>query len=117
MQSNGLIINSKKVSVKLKAIICDAPVKAFICNVKCHTGYFGCTKCVCEGDYVDHRIIFNSLNSELRTNSSFRNRSQPEHHHGHSILEELDIDMVKTFPLDYMHLVLLGVTKIILLLW
>lgn len=42
---------------------------------------------------------------------------QPEHHKGTSILESLNIDMVKQVPLDYMHLVLLGVTKRVLSLW
>lgn len=36
---------------------------------------------------------------------------------GTSPLEELDIDMIKSFPLDYLHLVLLGVFRRLLLIW
>ncbi|EFN77288.1 hypothetical protein EAI_00144, partial [Harpegnathos saltator] len=44
-------------------------------------------------------------------------RSQTEHHTGDSILENLSIEMVSQIPLDYMHLVCLGVTKRLLQLW
>ncbi len=41
----------------------------------------------------------------------------PEHHHGTSPLEETSLDMVSGFPLDYMHLVCLGVMRRLLHLW
>lgn len=78
---------------------------------------FGCSKCMCEGDYVDGRVVFLESTCALRTNDPFRTKQQPEHHHAPSVLENLSIDMVKQFPLDYMHSVLLGVTKRILSLW
>lgn len=40
-----------------------------------------------------------------------------EHHTGDSILEKLGIGMVTQIPLDYMHLVCLGVVKRLLQLW
>lgn len=49
---------------------------------------------------------------ELRTDTNFRNRYQPEHHHFKSVLEELPIDMVKAFPTsDALHLFDLGIMK------
>lgn len=51
-------------------------------------------------------------NNELRTDSLFRNRYQPEHHKKDSILELLPIDMVKAFPIsDALHLFDLGITR------
>lgn len=117
IEKNGLIIEDKVYSIKLACIICDAPAKAFIANIKNHTGYHGCTKCICEGDYLERRVVFLSTDCTLRTNESFRNRTDTEHHRGPTILEELNIDMIKQLPIDYMHLVLLGVTKRVLLLW
>ena len=35
----------------------------------------------------------------------------------YSIITDLNIDMIETFPLDYLHVVLLGVTRKTILLW
>ena len=58
-----------------------------------------------------------SLN--LRTDESFRLGSDPLHHKGESPFEKdsLHIDMIFSFPLDYMHLVCLGVMKMLLKFW
>lgn len=75
----------------------------------------------------------------LRTDGSFRNRRHRKHHLGEifsyrlsnasmlnmialdhtgtSPFEELDMDMINSFPLDYMHLVLLGVFKRLIQIW
>ena len=48
----------------------------------------------------------------LRSDASFRARADEEHHIGTSVLENLiGFDMVNNFPLDYMHLVCLGVVR------
>ncbi|KYN22279.1 hypothetical protein ALC57_05315 [Trachymyrmex cornetzi] len=57
------------------------------------------------------------IHNTFRTDETFKNRSQPEHHTGDSILEKLPIEMVSQIPLDYMHLVCLGVTKRLLQIW
>jgi hypothetical protein len=53
----------------------------------------------------------------LRDDVSLRNKDQEEHHTGKSILENLPIDMVATFPLDYIHLCCLGVMRKLLWVW
>lgn len=52
-----------------------------------------------------------------RTDGSFRVQSDEQHHRCRSILEELPIDMVQIFPIDYMHCVLLGVMKRLINTW
>jgi len=58
-------------------------------------------------------------NFALRNDASFRARSHPEHHvGGDSPFLALDnLDMVFGFPLDYLHLVLLGVMRKLLKIW
>ncbi|XP_067204058.1 uncharacterized protein [Linepithema humile] len=117
LSKNGIIVSNKKYVVIVNAIVCDAPAKSFITCTKGHTGYFACSKCIQEGDFVRNRVIFPETNNALRTDQSFRNRTQSEHHNGDSILERLSIDMVLQIGLDYMHLVCLGVMKRMLQLW
>lgn len=61
-----------------------------------------------------HRIISSDVERErfLRTDTQFRSRFQTEHHREDSILENLPIDMIKSFPTtDSLHLLHLGITK------
>lgn len=62
-------------------------------------------------------MVFLSESVPLRTNENFRDRTNEEHHTGTSPFESLPIDMVTQFPLDYMHLVCLGVMKALLTTW
>ncbi|KAM0727248.1 hypothetical protein ACS0PU_006580 [Formica fusca] len=116
IQENGIIIEGKKIDVVLKAIICDAPARAFITYTKYHGGYFGCSKCTQEGEWVSH-VIFPETDNCLRTDESFNNMQQEEHHTGESILKRLKIGMVSDIAIDYMHLVCLGVMKRLLKIW
>ena len=115
---NGFSYSSQHFSVEIKAFICDAPAKSFIKFVKGHSGYFSCTKCYTEGEY-SNRIYFPDIhNLRLRTDGEFRDKVQKDHHTGVSVIELIPkVDMIKSFPLDYMHLVCLGVTKKLLYLW
>ena len=103
-------VNSQPID--LHSIICDTVARAFIRKVKCHTGYYGCDKCVQKGKYYpSRRMSFPRIRSQLRTDADFREQRYSEHHTGLSILTNLQINMVQQFPLDPMHLVFLGVVK------
>jgi hypothetical protein len=117
LQSNGLMFENKKYSVKIKLIICDTPANSFILHTKGHTGFESCRKCIVHGVTIENRRCFPETDCERRTDSSFRAQTYPGHHKGITPLLSLDIDMVKNVPLDYMHLVCLGVMKTLLLFW
>ena len=52
------------------------------------------------------------MNATLRTNESFRARRDRLHHNNElTPLLRLRIDIVKCFPIDYMHLICLGTFK------
>ncbi|XP_075737303.1 uncharacterized protein LOC142776830 [Rhipicephalus microplus] len=115
--TTGITIGETAIPVSLYALICDAPAKAFVLYVRSHTGYYSCTKCDVKGVYCEGRVCFPNVNARKRTDDSFRLKVQEEHHTGESILEELPFDLVKDIPLDYMHLVCLGVMNKLLTLW
>jgi len=109
--------NNMKYDISLTAVICDTPARAFVKCVKGHAGYHGCDKCTQEGEYVSSRMTFPAINAPKRTNESFRNQSNEEHHVGLCPLTCLPIDMISCFPLDYMHLICLGVMRKLIYLW
>lgn len=86
-----------------------------------HASYHACQMCMAEGVYSRPkrkmcfpRIAISDMEreTELRTDERFRNRYQPQHHVAYSILENLQIDIVRAFPTsDALHLLDLGVMK------
>jgi len=102
--------------VCVHSFVCDAPARAMLKNVKGHTGYFGCDKCHDEGEW-QNRMTFPDSSAALRTDIEFAAMSDKEHHLSKSALGDLPIGMVSKFPVEYMHLVCLGVVKRLILYW
>lgn len=108
--TNGITVNNVRYNLKLSAVICDAPARAFVKEIKGHSSREGCERCIQKGVFLS-RMTFPHLSSPLRTDLSFRNQTHKNHHKGISPFTELNIDMVRSFPLDYLHLYCLGVNK------
>ena len=102
--------------VRISAVICDAPACAMIKAIKGHGGYWGCGKCVQKGSWLE-KVVFLEMDAALRTDEAFIAMEAMEHHTGPTPLTELVIGMVTAFPLDYMHLVCLGVVRRLLKFW
>ena len=100
----------------LSCIICDAPARAFVKQIKGHSGYHGCDKCLQRGVW-NRKMTFPLTNANRRTDVSFDEMRDDHHHIGPSPFGHLPIGMVSQFPTDYMHLVYLGVMKRVLWLW
>ncbi|BHF79751.1 hypothetical protein SprV_0702287400 [Sparganum proliferum] len=99
------------VRVELANVICNTPARSYVWQVKAHNGYYGCDRCCHMGTPVANHMTFPVHRGRLRDDRSFRMRSQEQHHKGTSPFEDLPIDMVASFPIDYMHLVCLGVMR------
>ena len=114
---NGIFVKENMYTVTVKSIICDAPAKAMVKAVKLYNGYYGCDKCCQKGVYLG-RMTYQQIDDvQLRSDESFRNETNPQHHTSVSPFCDLPIDMVHCFPADYMHQVCLGVQKRCLLAW
>ena len=116
MFEDGLIIENRKIVIKIHAVVCDTPAKAFIKCTKGHSGYYSCFMCNIKGEHF-RKMTFSGSDNQLRSDYLFRKKANIEHHTGSSPLLELKIDMVKDFPADYMHLVCLGVVRRLLKMW
>ncbi|KAA3678393.1 uncharacterized protein DEA37_0008940 [Paragonimus westermani] len=120
LRSAGVTLDDLHLTIHtdIQCVICDAPARSYVMQTKSHNGYHGCDRCVQRGAYyISRRMTFPSTSSSIRTDSSFRERRQPDHHIGTTVLLQLSLDMVSDFPLDPMHLVFLGVMKRLVHIW
>ena len=113
---HGLEYAGTVIDVKLSCVVCDAPARAFVKTQNSIQVIMVCDRCTQKGIWLK-RNTYQKVDVELRTDASFRTQSQEEHHKGYTPLCELPIDMIKSFPLDYMHMTCLGVMKRLLLIW
>ncbi|CAG7816878.1 unnamed protein product [Allacma fusca] len=63
------------------------------------------------------RVAFSNKCQKKRTDKDFTNKSYPEHHVGEAILEQLNVGLVTTFPVEYQDLDCLGVMRKLLRMW
>ena len=104
-------IFEKKYEVKLKCFVCDAPARSYLKGIVNHTGYYSCERCTIKGEWVS-RVVFNELGEQKpRTDEKFQNYQYPQHQQFASPLINAGIKCIELFPLDYMHMVCLGVVK------
>lgn len=107
------------------ALVCDTPAKAYVLNVKYHTGYWSCTKCTIYGDR-DGKVVFpwSRHRHKLRTDKKFKKLKYIDdgvndgYQKGHTILSDIPgFGCVTNVPLDYMHLLCLGIMLKLIMLW
>jgi len=82
LRTTGFIFDEKRYTVQIRSVICDSPARAFVTCIKSHNGFFGCGKCMQEGTYLNHHMLFLESNALLRTDENFKNRTQEDHHTG-----------------------------------
>lgn len=125
VQKNGFIYNDITFSIHITGLIFDTPAKSFALNVKYHSGYNSCTKCTIHGANISNTVCFPNEEPEpaLRTDEGFRNFQYSENFdddyqkHETILVKINNLGLVSGVPLDYMHLVCLGVMRKLILLW
>ena len=120
LEQQGLHFGEGHFHFRIGAIICDAPARSMIKCVKPHNGYYGCEHCVQRGEWCN-KVVFPELHSRLRKNEHFIQVEvggiERHHHTDRSPLTDIELNFVDQIPLDYMHLICLGVMKRFLLAW
>nr|XP_049462025.1 uncharacterized protein LOC120961284 [Anopheles coluzzii] len=117
---NGLIIGNRFYWVASRAIIADAPARAFIKGVKGHNAYSGCQKCTIVGELHGHRMYFAyDAERQPRKHSDFCDGKYPTHVNKRTPLTRLlgcdiEADFVSA---EDMHLLYKGVEAKLIDLW
>ncbi|XP_041917180.1 uncharacterized protein LOC121681489 [Alosa sapidissima] len=112
---DGLTYRGETLKVMVCSFICDAPAQAYIKQTKSHNGYSGCDKCHQVGVW-QNKMTYPEMNARLRSDEDFALMSDTDHHLHPSPLTGIVL-MVTQFPIDYMHLCCLGVTRKLILFW
>lgn len=118
LEQNGLEVNDIQYDFRISCVIADAPARSFLKSIKSHNSLHACEKCQQEGIYRGRTIWpYLSDMQTLRTDFGFFNQQYEDHQLSKSILTELDVGLVTQVPLDYMHLVCLGIVKKMIRCW
>jgi hypothetical protein len=125
INKKGIKINSSRGSfdffVNLYGLLGDSPGRNVFINMKQYNGYYGCPFCITPGRWsaAAHKIIFDMEDYPLRTSQSFIEdgtlatpKAPINGIMGPTLISKL-LDLNFT-PIDYMHLVCLGIFKHIL---
>lgn len=117
LSQDGVVVEGKRLGLDIISFICDAPARAFLKCIKSHTGYYACERCEIKGTWNSNVLILDSEDKcRERTDEKFHlGHYEGSHQRGMSPLIQYGISCVKGFPLDYMHLICLGVTRRMLL--
>ncbi|XP_018911483.2 uncharacterized protein [Bemisia tabaci] len=116
--NNNFSINGVPVKIDIFGFCCDTPARSYILSTVSHTGYFSCFRCTSRGRTVAHRRVFPKLNSRPREDTKFRAKLYRKFQVGETPLLQLPgLNFTRSFILDPMHLVYIGVVKGLITLW
>ena len=115
----GIVIDKQRFSVRIKYFTCDTLARKLLKGIKSHVGFYSCERRTMKGVRFEETTLFPPGDDEERTDTSFRNKSQAEHHTSDTPLIRFDppINLVTSFVIDFMHLCCLGVMKKLLEYW
>ena len=120
---NRISFNGRLLNIIIECIICDTLACIFILKTKYHTGYDSCSRCTIKEDHIPGRLCF-PLHMERRNrkdtdfDKKIKNFDQDPYREGYTVLSEIpNLGLVFQVPLEYMHLLCLGVMKKLIHVW
>lgn len=121
---NGIELYGKKYSIEIMAIVADSPARAFLKCCKAPGTFYACERCTTKGTSIgigrSKKRVYPQTDAELRTQQSFKEKLQHEHHHEHCnspIILMKNVDPIKQLVLEVMHLFYLNNMKWLLDKW
>lgn len=121
LELEGITIDSKLFQFRISRIMADAPARSFIKGVRNHNSYEGCERCTQVGEWCGRVVYPFEEIIELRNDLDFltidNDKDVRRHICQRSIFSELKVGLVTQVPLDYLHLVCLGVVRKLVRTW
>lgn len=117
LETDGIFLNNIHYAFRISCVIADAPARSFIKSIVQHNSLHGCEKCTQEGTYQGRTTWPYTKRLILRNDENFKNHQYEDHHRAKSLLTELQVGLITQVPLDYMHLICLGVVKRLIGVW
>lgn len=129
LQSDGFVFQNKVFKVTISCVILDLPARANFQYITQFNGYHACAHCLRKGEYVANAVKYtwNDECNNIRTHEQFllalKDISEKKVSSKYGItgispaISFEHFDMVKSFGLDYMHCICLGVTKAMHKFW
>ena len=102
--------------VTVNVVIFDTPARQSLKSIQSHNARYASERCVVEGEYFENPMTYLSTRATLCNNDDFERLAYTDDQIQKSLFIHGGIKYVESFPLDYMHLVCLGVMKRLLLL-
>lgn len=115
LKTEGLIFKNRTFIINIKGFLADTPARNFICCFPGHNSR--CGNCIQERKTINSRRLFLENNSEARSENTVRYNLPKKFFNVTSPLEDVGFHMINDFPLDYMHLICLGIMKKLLVIW
>ena len=115
LNSVGFEQGNQTFIVTVNVVIFDTPARQFSKSIRSHNARYACERCVVEGEYFENPVTYLSTRATLYNNDDFKKLIYTDHQIQKSPFIHSGIKCVESFPLDYMHLVCLGVMKRLLL--
>ena len=113
---DGINVQNDTFSVSKTIFVLDAPARSWVKCIKPHNGYSSCERCEVKGIYEQGRVIMTELCAQLRSDEKFSDLQYLMS--GHQVGDAsplldctMQLGLVSSFVLDYMHLVCLGVVR------
>lgn len=128
LDNTGVIIDNNAYSIKLLQVNLDSVARCKVQNMKQFNGNYGCTYCLHPGDVKDSGICKCYPNRKVAMRENIATRKQMDEVFkdgnerfgimGKSVFVSLcGFDIIRSFPPDYMHAILLGVMKQMWTMW
>ncbi|GAB0094342.1 hypothetical protein DMENIID0001_096240 [Sergentomyia squamirostris] len=115
LKTEGVLCTEREIRkpFRVDAFILDSKARAWMCGTVGYTAHDGCGRCEQHGETQNSRVVFSASSGSLRTDDSFKNRTDSAFHkfsypYG---LEHSNVKMISELPLCSMHLLYLGVMR------